>query len=163
MEKTIWKSQLRDAPYCIAADIALLGDGSSDTLSAEELSLLRRRVAMCVDDRDALERLLGTSDIDMEGFYPDTRTPHPTTNETIDTFLDTYCKTSDRETDLLTRMIFTPGAPAMGMDWNPDLIGRDEPPSQSQPPLSTHSPQSPPITPITPITPIPQSLSLIHI
>jgi hypothetical protein len=100
-------------PYFVAPDIE-----AADAESVKEEAELQRvcqRIALSVGARDALERVLGDYGTDFDNFYPDMETPALSTNDTIDTFLDKFGNTSDKETDLLTRMIFTPTA--QSDDW----------------------------------------------
>jgi hypothetical protein len=100
-------------PYFVAPDIE-----AADAESVKEEAELQRvcqRIALSVGTRDALERVLGDYGTDFDNFYPDMETPELSTNDTIDTFLDKFGNTSDKETDLLTRMIFTPTA--QSDDW----------------------------------------------
>lgn len=100
-------------PYFIAPDIEA-ADAES-IKDEQELQRICQRIALSIGTRDALERVLGDYGTDFDNFYPDMEAPTLSTNDTIDTFLDRFGNSSDKETDLLTRMIFTPTA--QSDDW----------------------------------------------
>jgi hypothetical protein len=95
-------------PYFVIPDIEALASG--DVGDEKEQRRMRQRVALAIGTRHALERVLGDVGEEFDNFYPDMETPELSTNDTIDSFLDKFGNTSDKETDLLTRMIFTPTA-----------------------------------------------------
>lgn len=108
-----WKQLLEDAPaptdggeslYYILPDLAQLERGVADI---GERQRLRARVALALGDRDALTRTLDP-ETDFSDFYPDMQPPRLDTDATIDAFLSRYGADSEKETDLLTRMIFDP-------------------------------------------------------
>jgi len=74
----------------------------------EQWQALASRIALAIGNRDALLRILGDDNFDFNDFYPDMKPQTPDTDSTIDSFLSHYGNSSDKETDLLTRMIFSP-------------------------------------------------------
>jgi hypothetical protein len=74
----------------------------------EQRQALASRIALAIGNRDALLRILGDDNFDFNDFYPDMKPQTPDTDSTIDSFLSHYGNSSDKETDLLTRMIFSP-------------------------------------------------------
>lgn len=78
-----------------------------DTVAPAETQQLRTRIALAVGDREALERVLDP-ETDFEDFYPDMQPVALSTNDTIDAFLNRFGSDNDKETDLITRLIFDP-------------------------------------------------------
>lgn len=96
-------------PYSAAADISLLL--SETPLPPEARQRIASRTSTCLGARDSQMRILGDSSVDIDRFYPDQLPVSPTTEETIDTFLSTYgSKADSRETEILERAMFAPGA-----------------------------------------------------
>jgi len=86
---------------------ALLLRGAS--LDEGEAEILRARVAVLTSDKVALASLAAQPDEDPARFYPPSPAPAPvSTDSAIDTFLDTYGRTSPEEDALLERLIFNP-------------------------------------------------------
>ena len=76
------------------------GEVDSDTLA---------RIAIAYPDRKSLYCLLGENADLFANFYPDEQKPStPTTENTIDTFLNTFGSTSEKELEVLNNLIFNP-------------------------------------------------------
>ena len=76
------------------------GEVDSDTLA---------RIAISYPDRKSLYCLLGENAHLFANFYPDEQKPStPTTENTIDTFLNTFGSTSEKELEVLNNLIFNP-------------------------------------------------------
>ena len=91
----------------IAAALLLKYDDAH--LSDNERQELRCRVALMSGDRHALISMIDPSGMDFAHFYPSENThTTPTTENAIDTFLQTYGHQSPEEDALLERMIFNP-------------------------------------------------------
>ncbi len=98
----------RDYPaQTIAA--ALLLKYNDARLSEEERARLRARVALLAGDRTSVITMIDPSGRDFSNFYPEEDTAvTPSTENAIDTFLNTYGHQSPEEDALLERMIFNP-------------------------------------------------------
>ena len=67
------------------------------------------RIAIAYPDRKSLYCLLGENADLFANFYPDEQKPStPTTENTIDTFLNTFGSTSEKELEVLNNLIFNP-------------------------------------------------------
>lgn len=90
----------------IAASRALL----NPDLTPEQKARFQAAVALNAPDTDTLVRLIDRDGAEFAGFYPeDDREETPTTENAIDTFLDTYGHGIDpKEEALLERLIFNP-------------------------------------------------------
>ncbi len=120
-------------PYFILAPLLSLETEHDE----ERRQWLKERVAICVGDRIALIRALGDNQVDFDNFYPDMKQPKLSTNDTIDAFLNRFGQdVNDKETDLLTRMIFDSGARGM----TPDNIGMELPHTTIHAPEPTPTP-----------------------
>ena len=98
---------LKEYPYFTLP--ALLALKRSDTPSDELSRSLAARVAMELPDIDSLHQVLAQQAAIFDNFYPDGQcAPTPDTIDTIDTFLATFGKADERETDALTKRIFSP-------------------------------------------------------
>ena len=76
------------------------GEVDSDTLA---------RIATAYPDRKSLYCLLGENADLFANFYPDEQKPStPTTENAIDTFLNTFGSTSEKELEVLNNLIFNP-------------------------------------------------------
>ena len=76
------------------------GEVDSDTLA---------RIAIAYPDRKSLYCLLGENADLFANVYPDEQKPStPTTENTIDTFLNTFGSTSEKELEVLNNLIFNP-------------------------------------------------------
>lgn len=96
----------QEYPYFVWPALLLLESGSLDGARARDA---RTRIALAVGDRDALTRVLDP-DSDFSDFYSDMQPVQLSTDDTIDAFLSHFGSDTDKETDLLTRMIFDPAA-----------------------------------------------------
>ncbi len=95
-------------PAAAALPLALLLK-HADNLSADERQQLQNRFAVYASDRQALLALIDPTGDNWANFYPAAPTEAPiSTNNVIDTFLDTYGHTSPEEEALLERLIFNP-------------------------------------------------------
>ena len=79
-------------PYFIYPDVMALRSGN---LSPEEKKRVSRRVAALTGDTAALRIMLGIDPREFAAFYPDMATTTPSTNETIDTFLEKFVPATD--------------------------------------------------------------------
>lgn len=92
-------------PYFTLPAILALKGGAAP---GPETDALAARVAISLPDMDALAQTLGQQAPVFDNFYPDEQKPTPGTIDTIDTFLATFGKADDRETDALSKLIFSP-------------------------------------------------------
>ncbi len=98
----------RDYPASAIAAALLLKYGDA-RLSDSERNELRSRVVLTAGDRSALITMIDPSGRDFAHFYPTEDTcVTPSTENAIDTFLETYGHQSPEEEALLERMIFNP-------------------------------------------------------
>lgn len=101
---------LRDAaarwPFSPLAPALLLRYGLAEPGEADAM---RARVAVLTADKQALASLAAAPGEDPATFYPPQPVAEPvSTDSAIDTFLDTYGRTSPEEDALLERLIFNP-------------------------------------------------------
>lgn len=120
---------LRDAaarwPFSALAPALLLRYG---LVEPGEVDAMRARVAVLTADKQALASLAAAPGEDPAAFYPPQPVAEPvSTDSAIDTFLDTYGRTSPEEDALLERLIFNP-VPEYA-----DLLEDSEAQSQSAP------------------------------
>lgn len=95
----------REWPYFVWPDLVALEQGLA---AADRTQAHRARIALATGESEALTRVLDP-DTDFADFYPDMQPIRLTTDDTIDAFLNRFGNTGDdKETDLLTRMIFDP-------------------------------------------------------
>lgn len=99
------RSMLQTWPYFIWPALQLLESGTTD---ASETARLRTSIALAIGDRNTLTSILDP-DTDFTDFYPDMKPVQLTSDATIDAFLNRYGN-NDKETDLLTGMIFDSNA-----------------------------------------------------
>lgn len=92
-------------PYMIAPDAVALRHCSR--LEPDARRRMGVRVMLALQLTPDVHDILGP-DAEALRFYPAEERPVPTTDSTIDTFLQQYCHTDPKETDALTRMIFSP-------------------------------------------------------
>jgi len=98
----------RDYPASAVAPALLLKYADS-MLSDNERNNYRARVALYSGDRAAMIAAIDPSGKDFASFYPPvSEETRPTTDNAIDTFLETYGHQSPEEDALLERMIFNP-------------------------------------------------------
>lgn len=93
-------------PYDITPALRALRDGAS--LDAATLHTLADSVAIAMHDRRTAEYVLGDRVPTFDNFYATEPAETPSTEDTIDTFLHTFGKIDRRESEALTRMIFSP-------------------------------------------------------
>jgi hypothetical protein len=108
-EQTATLQQEIDAnPAAAALPIALLLK-HCDTLDAASRQQLQNKFAIYATDREALLNMIDPTGDNWGAFYP--QTPEPvaqTTGSVIDTFLQTYGRTSPEEEALIEKLIFNP-------------------------------------------------------
>lgn len=93
-------------PWFVWPDLTMLEQGVADAADAQRL---RARIALATGDTEALSRVLDP-DSDFSDFYPDMQPVRLSTNATIDAFLNRFgTEQTERETDMLSRLIFDPG------------------------------------------------------
>lgn len=92
-------------PYFTLPALLALKNGSVSGAQADKLAA---RVAISLPDMDSLARTLGQQAPLFDNFYPDEQKPTPGTVDTIDTFLATFGHADERETDAISKLIFSP-------------------------------------------------------
>lgn len=92
-------------PYFVIPKLLALRD--SEELSAEQRAEMMKRVAISVGDREELASVLGVDMSCYADFYPDTQKPTTTTTAVIDSFLDTFAPADSKETELLSKVLFS--------------------------------------------------------
>jgi len=99
-------------------------------MSEEERRHLERRGGLASNTTDALFRIVDPDGRLLSEFYPERDTPSkPSTDSAIDTFLETYGKSTPEEDALLTRLIFNPVP-----EYAATLVTEDTPTAQSEDP-----------------------------
>lgn len=148
---------LRDAaarwPFSALAPALLLRYG---LVEPGEADAMRARVAVLTADKQALASLAAAPGEDPATFYPPQPVAEPvSTDSAIDTFLDTYGRTSPEEDALLERLIFNPvpeyadlledseaqSAPSTAQDAMIDAFLRRE--EEAQTPFEMPAPEEP--------------------
>lgn len=148
---------LRDAaarwPFSALAPALLLRYGLAEPGEADAM---RARVAVLTADKQALASLAAAPGEDPAAFYPPQPVAEPvSTDSAIDTFLDTYGRTSPEEDALLERLIFNPvpeyadlledseaqSAPSTAQDAMIDAFLRRE--EEAQTPFEMPAPEEP--------------------
>ena len=100
------RQALERYPYFALPAALLLRAGA---VAEADVEALRARVAVLTADKDALATLAAAPGADPAQFYPPAPVVVPvSTDNAIDTFLDTYGNTSPEEEALLERLIFNP-------------------------------------------------------
>lgn len=138
-DPTVLAEMERLWPYFVWPALLALEQGVADGTTAQRL---RSRIALATGDREALERIL-LPDSDFDNFYPDMQPVQLSTNATIDAFLNRFGSETDKETDMLTRMIFDTGPregiPQSSRDEDagtaahqPDSVDADQDPTASR-------------------------------
>ena len=96
---------LKEYPYFTLPAVMYLKRNAE----AEADSDLLARVAISYPNRKSLYCLLGENAEVFANFYPEKPQPQkPTTENTIDTFLNTFGSSSDKEIEVLNNLIFNP-------------------------------------------------------
>lgn len=152
---------LRDAaarwPFSPLAPALLLRYGLAEP---GEVDAMRARVAVLTADKQALASLAAAPGEDPAAFYPPQPVAEPvSTDSAIDTFLDTYGRTSPEEDALLERLIFNPvpeyadlledseaqpqSAPSTAQDAMIDAFLRREEEAQTPPEMPARAEPSP--------------------
>lgn len=102
----VLREALARYPYFALPAALLLRAGA---VAEADVEALRARVAVLTADKGALATLASKPEADPARFYPPEPVAAPvSTNNAIDTFLDTYGNTSPEEEALLERLIFNP-------------------------------------------------------
>lgn len=91
-----------------ALPAAQLVKHSPEALPAHQRELLTARVALSASNPAELYMVLSPDHDEHARFYPDEADKTPTTENAIDTFLQTYGSTSPEEEEILNRLIFNP-------------------------------------------------------
>ncbi|MGM9850758.1 MAG: hypothetical protein ACI306_01270 [Muribaculaceae bacterium] len=109
---------------------ALLLKYADSSLTDDERRELRTRVAVNGGDKHAIMALIDPTGNDLRHIYPPVAPPPAvSTNDAIDTFLDTYGHSTPEDDALLERLIFNP-TPDYG-----ELLAQEE--EQDMPPMPT--------------------------
>ncbi|MGN1265031.1 MAG: hypothetical protein ACI4UL_04360, partial [Muribaculaceae bacterium] len=88
---------------------ALLYLQRSGTATAKDNKDLLARLAIASSDRQSLYNTLGENADVFASFYPqEAPKPTPSTDNTIDTFLNTFGNSSEKELEVLNNLIFNP-------------------------------------------------------
>lgn len=88
---------------------ALMLARNGQSLTPEQKKEIMARIALNAGDRNTLFRLTDANAEKWEHFYPkEIKQTTMSTNDTIDTFLNTYGKPDPKEEEILTRLIFNP-------------------------------------------------------
>ncbi len=95
-------------PYFTLPAVLMLGDADAG-LGQEKEAELRRQVALNTPDHAALRAALDPDDKEFASFYPEApAVVTPSTDDTIDKFINTYGHSDPNEEAVLMRMIFNP-------------------------------------------------------
>lgn len=97
---------MKKYPYYVVDDIELLEKTSDEA----EAGKLRRRIAVNIGEPHTLERLLGTTAIDFNNFYPDQQQPELNTDDTITAFLNKFSSAEVTPVDESTEIPMVPAA-----------------------------------------------------
>lgn len=97
----------KEAPYFVLPVVNALRHGKG--FDDKERKKLLNRAAVQASDREALYDLIGDDTGQFRNFYPNRGAkPSTSTEGTIDSFLETFGHGSRRETEALTKLIFSP-------------------------------------------------------
>lgn len=104
-----WVEQLyKEHPY-FTLPTALLLKQQGKEMESQQRAQLTARTALNAGDRKSLAMLLDDDAAKWVGFYPDEdKNTTPSTNDTIETFLNTYGNPDPNEEEILTKLIFNP-------------------------------------------------------
>ena len=95
-------------PYDYFRALDMLRDKDAD-ISSEKRDKLKKTIALNVSDPEAAALYVDLSGDEWANIYPPVERPkNVTTGNAIETFLDTFGKTSPQEEELLERLIFNP-------------------------------------------------------
>lgn len=164
-----WVEEMQEKyPYFITPKLLLLQRGKGEIYEEEYLQMLSS-VALQCSDRKELALLLGEDAQRFVNFYPEEeKTKTPDTQSTIDSFLDKYGNSSDKEIAAIENAIFNPTpeyALTMEMDENADtapktkqdalidsFLSKDitlglDLPEEPEPPVIEESPEEAPTEP----------------
>ncbi|HIT15021.1 MAG TPA: hypothetical protein IAA88_01385 [Candidatus Avimuribaculum pullicola] len=95
-------------PYFVVPSILYM-QRNCDSITDEEKKEILPALALAFPDRTVLYSLVGNDADRFAQFYPQQEAkPTPDTDTTIDTFLDRYGHSDDKEMELLDRLIFNP-------------------------------------------------------
>lgn len=104
-EINLWQEQY---PYCVIPQIALLKH--NDNIESQRRQALTAYVAMHTSDLEELGDLIGEDRISYADFYPESGVATKTTDETINSFLDTFAPVNPHEEEMLSKVLFSPVA-----------------------------------------------------
>ena len=111
MDRELLGKSLEEYPYFIVPQLVFLLK-NKDTLSNEEKEELLGRLALSTPDRVALYNMLGEDAGRFKDFYPEVpEQPVLDTDSAIDSFLDRYGNSDEKELELIDKMIFNPVPP----------------------------------------------------
>ncbi|MDE7136329.1 MAG: hypothetical protein K2N91_06830 [Muribaculaceae bacterium] len=92
--------------FTLPAALLIKNDGQA--LPDHQRKLLTTRVALSASNSAELYMLLSPGNDNHASFYPDEADKTPTTENAIDTFLQTYGSATPEEEDILNKLIFNP-------------------------------------------------------
>ncbi len=108
-------------PYYIIPDIEDYRKATRD-----EKRCLARKIAVAIGDPAALRAVLGISPEEFASFYPDMNLPEPTTDETIDTFIENFGDPVIKDIDELEQIMTpAPSYDISDLEALPELTKRD--------------------------------------
>lgn len=94
---------LQRYPYFTLPALLVLKQSPVDS----DADKLAARVAVSLSDMEALAQVAGLQASVFDNFYPSDQKSTPSTEDTIDTFLNTFGRQDMRETDALSKLIFS--------------------------------------------------------
>ncbi len=98
---------LKQYPYFTMPAILYLQ--RNPEIGSDERKSLLARIAISSSDRKNLYNLFGENAEAFASFYPEEeQAPKPSTNNTIDLFLNTFGSTSEKELEVINNLIFNP-------------------------------------------------------
>ena len=92
-------------PYFVVPKVLLLTDGEKP--DAESRRRLIAQLAIAVGDREELASVVGDDVLSFGDFYPDAEVQKVSTTSVIDSFLDTFAPADSKETELLSKVLFS--------------------------------------------------------
>ena len=100
-EVEYWTSKY---PYFVVPQLSALKEAAE--MTQKERQKMLAAVAVRVGDREELASIIGEDLPDFVEFYPDSQQP-VTTTSVIDSFLDTFAPVGSKETELLSKVLFS--------------------------------------------------------
>lgn len=108
---TVWLDELISRHPTFVFPVAMYLRSHRDDADAEKIKNMQAKVMLACADRTAMSDLADLSGCNWADFYPEAPSKKTKdTVETIEAFLDTYCKGSEADDALLERLIFNPVA-----------------------------------------------------